>query len=46
MKEDTCYAPPRHIKTIASVPYNGEIKVWMGTAGAVAEWSSNDFVVV
>ena len=25
--------------------YNGEIKVWMGEAGAIAEWSSNDFVV-
>lgn len=23
---------------------NGETKVWMGEAGAVAEWSSNDFV--
>ncbi len=26
--------------------YNGETKVWMGEAGAVAEWSSNDFVGV
>ena len=25
---------------------NGEIKVWMGEAGAVAEWSSNDFVAI
>lgn len=26
--------------------HNGEIKVWMGSAGVVAEWSSNDFVEV
>ena len=26
--------------------YNGEIKVWMGEAGAVAEWSSSDFVAI
>lgn len=25
---------------------NGEIKVWTGEAGAIAEWSSNDFVAV
>lgn len=25
---------------------NGEIKVWMGEAGAVAEWSSSDFVAI
>ena len=25
---------------------NGETKVWMGEAGAVADWSSNDFVGV
>lgn len=25
---------------------NGEIKVWMGAAGAVADWSSHDFVRV
>ena len=26
--------------------HGGEIKVWMGEAGAVVEWSSNDFVEV
>ena len=26
--------------------YNGEIKVWMGEAGATADWSSNDFVAI
>ena len=26
--------------------HNGEIKVWMGAVGAVADWSSNDFVTV
>lgn len=26
--------------------HNGETKVWTGEAGAVADWSSNDFVVV
>lgn len=26
--------------------YGGETKVWMGEAGAVAEWSSNDFVSI
>lgn len=26
--------------------HNGEIKVWMGAVGAVADWSSNDFVRV
>ena len=26
--------------------YNGETKVWMGEAGAVAEWSSSDFVAI
>lgn len=26
--------------------HGGEIKVWMGEAGVVAEWSSNDFVEV
>lgn len=25
---------------------NGETKVWMGEAGAVAEWSSSDFVAI
>ena len=25
---------------------NGEIKVWMGEAGATADWSSNDFVAI
>ena len=26
--------------------YNGETKVWMGEAGATADWSSNDFVAI
>ena len=26
--------------------YNGEIKVWMGEAGATADWSSSDFVAI
>ena len=26
--------------------YNGEIKVWMGEAGATADWSSSDFVSI
>lgn len=26
--------------------YNGETKVWMGEAGAKADWSSNDFVAI
>lgn len=26
--------------------HNGEIKVWMGTAGVVAEWANHDFVEV
>lgn len=26
--------------------HNGETKVWMGEAGAVADWSSHDFVRV
>ena len=26
--------------------YNGETKVWMGEAGATADWSSNDFVSI
>ena len=26
--------------------HGGETKVWMGESGAVAEWSSNDFVEV
>ena len=25
---------------------NGETKVWMGAAGATADWSSNDFVSI
>ena len=25
---------------------NGETKVWMGEAGATADWSSNDFVAI
>ena len=25
---------------------NGEIKVWMGEAGATADWSSSDFVAI
>ena len=25
---------------------NGEIKVWMGEAGAIADWSSSDFVSI
>ena len=26
--------------------YGGETKVWMGAAGATADWSSNDFVSI
>ena len=26
--------------------YNGETKVWMGEAGATADWSSSDFVAI
>lgn len=26
--------------------YGGETKVWMGEAGAKADWSSNDFVAI
>ena len=26
--------------------YNGETKVWMGEAGATADWSSNEFVEI
>lgn len=26
--------------------YNGEIKVWMGTAGATAKWTDADFVPI
>lgn len=26
--------------------YNGERKVWMGEAGATADWSSSDFVAI
>lgn len=29
-----------------SYVYNGETKVWTGEAGAVADWSSHDFVRV
>ena len=30
----------------ACYTHGGETKVWMGEAGAVAEWSSNDFAEI
>ncbi len=40
------WAPGMSLIQNAYYTNNGEIKVWTGEAGAVVEWSSNDFVEV
>lgn len=40
------WAPRMALIQNAYYTHNGEIKVWMGAAGARANWSSSDFVSI
>lgn len=40
------WAPRMALIQNAYYTHNGEIKVWMGAAGARADWSSSDFVAI
>ena len=40
------WEPDMQLIQNAYYAYNGETKVWMGEAGATADWSSSEFVAI